>query len=130
MGELYFAYPEHAGFAGGPVIHLASSPDALHWKPCDRPGIRARRGSSSAMKVGGGTPPILTDAGWLARHRLLAPLAFPDRHVLLFVVAPLVGVVGPTFVAVGALELVMQARKGQLVWRKLTRGLSRQSGAA
>ncbi len=65
LGELYFAYPEAADFAGGPVIHLASSPDALHWKPCDRPGLRARKHSSSAMKVGGGTPPILTEAGWL-----------------------------------------------------------------
>jgi phosphatidylglycerophosphate synthase len=60
------------------------------------------------------------DSSWLARHRLLAPLAFPDRHVLLFVVAPLAHVVGPMFVAVGALELAMQTRKGQLVWRRLT----------
>jgi predicted GH43/DUF377 family glycosyl hydrolase len=75
LGELYFAYPEHVGFAGGPVIHLASSPDALHWKPCDRPGIRARRGSSSAMKVGGGTPPILTDGGWLMLYHGVEPQA-------------------------------------------------------
>ncbi|WP_454884667.1 glycoside hydrolase family 130 protein [Sphingomonas oryzagri] len=73
LGELYFAYPEDAGFAGGPVIHLASSPDALHWKPCDQPGVRARRGSSSAMKVGGGTPPILTDAGWLMLYHGVEP---------------------------------------------------------
>lgn len=58
--------------------------------------------------------------GWLARHRLLAPMSFPDRHVLLFVVAPLTGVVGPMFVAIAALELAMQGRKGQILWRRLT----------
>ena len=65
LGEVYFAYPEESVYAGGPSIHLAASPDALHWKPCDRPGIRARKGSTSSMKVGGGSPPIRTDAGWL-----------------------------------------------------------------
>ncbi len=73
LGELYFAYPEDAAFAGGPVIHLASSPDALHWKPCDRPGVRARRGSLSAMKVGGGTPPITTEQGWLMLYHGVEP---------------------------------------------------------
>jgi beta-1,2-mannobiose phosphorylase / 1,2-beta-oligomannan phosphorylase len=66
LGEVYFAYPEGSPYAGGPSINLASSPDALHWKPEDRPGIRARKGSTSSMKVGGGSPPIRTDAGWLA----------------------------------------------------------------
>ena len=65
LGEVYFAYPEGSPYAGGPAMQLASSPDALHWKPCDRPGIRARKGSTSAMKIGGGSPPILTDRGWL-----------------------------------------------------------------
>jgi predicted GH43/DUF377 family glycosyl hydrolase len=75
LGELYFAYPEASDHAGGPVIHFASSPDALHWKPCDTPGLRARRGSLSAMKVGGGTPPILTDAGWLMLYHGVEPRA-------------------------------------------------------
>lgn len=66
LGEIYFAYPDESPFAGGPSIHLASSPDALHWRPYDQPGIRARKGSTSSMKVGGGTPPIRTGAGWLA----------------------------------------------------------------
>ncbi|MDB4934912.1 MAG: glycosidase [Labilithrix sp.] len=66
LGEVYFAYPEGSPYAGGPSIHLAASPDALHWKPFDQPGIRARKGSTSSMKVGGGSPPIRTDAGWLA----------------------------------------------------------------
>jgi predicted GH43/DUF377 family glycosyl hydrolase len=65
LGELYFAYPEGSDFAGGPSINLAQSPDALHWKPLDHPFLRARRGSTSSMKVGGGSQPILTDAGWL-----------------------------------------------------------------
>ena len=65
LGEVYFTYPEGSSFVAGPSINLATSPDALHWKPMEAPGIRARKGSPSAMKVGGGTPPILTDAGWL-----------------------------------------------------------------
>jgi len=65
LGELYFAYPQGAEFAGGPSINLAQSPDALHWKPIDHPFLRARSGSTSAMKVGGGSQPVLTDAGWL-----------------------------------------------------------------
>lgn len=65
LGEVYFAYPEDSPFVGGPSINLAQSPDALHWKPLDAPGIRARKGSTSAMKVGGGTQPILTDQGWM-----------------------------------------------------------------
>jgi predicted GH43/DUF377 family glycosyl hydrolase len=65
LGEVYFAYPEASPYAGGPSMHLASSPDALHWKPFDRPGIRPRKGSSSSGKVGGGAPPIRTERGWL-----------------------------------------------------------------
>jgi predicted GH43/DUF377 family glycosyl hydrolase len=68
LGDVYFAYPEGSPYAGGPSINLASSPDALHWKPFDRPGIRARKGSTSSMKVGGGSPPMRTDAGWLVIH--------------------------------------------------------------
>lgn len=65
LGELYFAAPPDSPFVAGPSINLARSPDALHWKPLDAPGIRARRGSRAAAKIGGGTPPVLTDAGWL-----------------------------------------------------------------
>ncbi len=65
LGEVYFAYPEASVYSGGPSINLAASPDALHWKPLDRPGIRARKGSSSSMKLGGGSPPIRTEHGWL-----------------------------------------------------------------
>jgi beta-1,2-mannobiose phosphorylase / 1,2-beta-oligomannan phosphorylase len=65
LGEVYFAYPETSPYAGGPSIHLAASPDVFHWKPFDRPGIRARKQSLSSMKVGGGSPPIRTERGWL-----------------------------------------------------------------
>lgn len=65
LGEVYFAYPDDSPYVGGPAINLAQSPDALHWRPLDAPAIRARKGSTSAMKIGGGTQPILTDAGWL-----------------------------------------------------------------
>jgi predicted GH43/DUF377 family glycosyl hydrolase len=65
LGEVYFAYPDDSPYVGGPSINFAMSPDALHWKPAEAPGIRARKGSTSAMKVGGGTPPVLTPEGWL-----------------------------------------------------------------
>lgn len=65
LGELYFAYPPGSEHVAGPSINLAQSPDALHWKPIDHPGIRPRAGSRSNMKVGGGTQPILTENGWL-----------------------------------------------------------------
>ena len=65
LGEVWFAYPDVSPYAAGPAINLAQSPDGLHWKPVDTPFIRPRKGSTSSMKVGGGTPPVLTDAGWL-----------------------------------------------------------------
>jgi predicted GH43/DUF377 family glycosyl hydrolase len=65
LGELYLAYPPDSVFAGGPSINLAGSPDALHWKPFDEPFIRPRKSSIASMKLGGGSPPILTDRGWL-----------------------------------------------------------------
>jgi predicted GH43/DUF377 family glycosyl hydrolase len=37
----------------------------LHWKPNDKAFLRARRSSLSNVKIGGGTPPILTNDGWL-----------------------------------------------------------------
>ena len=65
LGEVYFGYPVESPFLGGPSINLARSPDLLHWRPVEHPLLRARKGSASSMKVGGGTQPILTDAGWL-----------------------------------------------------------------
>jgi predicted GH43/DUF377 family glycosyl hydrolase len=64
-GEVYLLPPPDADFLPGPAIQLAQSPDGLHWKPLDMGSIRPRKGSTSSMKVGGGTPPILTPRGWL-----------------------------------------------------------------
>lgn len=73
LGDLYFAYPPDSPFQPGPAIHLARSPDGLHWKPLDMPFLRARKGSISAMKIGGGTPPIRTRRGWLMLYHGVEP---------------------------------------------------------
>jgi beta-1,2-mannobiose phosphorylase / 1,2-beta-oligomannan phosphorylase len=65
LGECYFAGSPSSFYHSGPGVHLATSPDLLHWKPCDAPFLRARRSSLSNVKIGGGTPPILTAEGWL-----------------------------------------------------------------
>lgn len=65
LGECYFASSPSSAWHPGAAIHMASSPDLLHWKPKDQPFLRARRSSSSNVKIGGGTPPILTADGWL-----------------------------------------------------------------
>jgi predicted GH43/DUF377 family glycosyl hydrolase len=65
LGDIYFAYPPGSEWRGGPAINLATSPDALHWKPHREPGIRPHVATIATARMGGGTPPILTDAGWL-----------------------------------------------------------------
>jgi beta-1,2-mannobiose phosphorylase / 1,2-beta-oligomannan phosphorylase len=65
LGDLYFAYPPGSEWRAGPSINLASSPDALHWKPHREPGIRPHSATVATARMGGGTPPILTDQGWL-----------------------------------------------------------------
>ena len=65
LGDLYFAYPPGSEWRPGPSINLASSPDARHWKPRLRPGIRPRAEAMAMARVGGGTPPMLTEDGWL-----------------------------------------------------------------
>lgn len=65
LGECYFAFPPSSSFHPGASIHLASSPDLLHWKPGDTGFLRARRSSLANVKIGGGTPPVLTSGGWL-----------------------------------------------------------------
>jgi len=65
LGELYFAFPPDSDFGGGPSINLAQSPDALHWKPLDAPFLQPCRGSTSSMKLGGGSQPVLTPEGWM-----------------------------------------------------------------
>lgn len=66
LGDLYFAYPPGSEWRPGPSINLASSPDALHWKPCRRPGIRPHAATVATERMGGGAPPILTEEGWLS----------------------------------------------------------------
>ena len=65
LGDLYFAYPPGSPWRAGPSINLATSPDALHWKPYEAPGIRPHVDTVATARIGGGTPPIRTDAGWL-----------------------------------------------------------------
>jgi len=65
LGELYFTVPGNSEYLPGTSINLAESPDLLHWKPTDTPYIRARNNSLISLKLGGGAPPIKTDAGWL-----------------------------------------------------------------
>ena len=65
LGDLYFAYPPGSEWRSGPSINLSSSPDALHWKPYDKPGIRPHAATVSTARMGGGSPPVLTGDGWL-----------------------------------------------------------------
>ncbi|WP_432769981.1 MAG: glycosidase [Sphingopyxis sp.] len=65
LGDLYFAYPPGSPWRAGPSINLAISPDARHWKPHRTPGIRPHAHTVATARIGGGTPPILTDKGWL-----------------------------------------------------------------
>ena len=65
LGECYFASPPDSLYHPGPSIQLAESPDLLHWKPSDKPFLRASKSSVSNAKIGGGTQPILTKDGWL-----------------------------------------------------------------
>jgi len=65
LGDHYFAYPPDSEWRAGPSINLATSPDALHWKPCREPGIRPHVNTVATARVGGGTPPIRTRDGWL-----------------------------------------------------------------
>ncbi|NLR71042.1 glycosidase [Novosphingobium sp. ERN07] len=70
LGDLYFAYPPGSEWRSGPSINLARSPDALHWRPDIQPGIRPHSGTAATARMGGGTPPILTEMdgqrGWLS----------------------------------------------------------------
>ncbi len=65
LGECYFASSPESLYHPGAAIHLASSPDLLHWKPYNHSFLRARKASLSNVKIGGGAPPVLTKDGWL-----------------------------------------------------------------
>ena len=70
LGSLWFAYPPDSEYHAGPSINLATSPDALHWRPHLEPHIRPHSGTVATARIGGGTPPILTEIagrrGWLS----------------------------------------------------------------
>jgi predicted GH43/DUF377 family glycosyl hydrolase len=70
LGDLYFAYPPGSEWRAGPCINLASSPDCRHWQPHIMPGIRPRTDTAASARIGGGSPPILTEIagkrGWLS----------------------------------------------------------------
>ena len=63
LGDLYFAYPPGSEWRAGPSINLATSPDGLHWKPQLAPGIRPHAGTAHTARIGGGSPPVLTELG-------------------------------------------------------------------
>jgi predicted GH43/DUF377 family glycosyl hydrolase len=73
LGDLYFAYPPGSEWRAGPSINLATSPDALHWKPHRKPGIRPHANTTATARMGGGAPPILTTRGWLTLWHGVAP---------------------------------------------------------
>jgi predicted GH43/DUF377 family glycosyl hydrolase len=66
LGDLYFAYPPGSDWRAGPSINLALSPDGHFWKPYRKPGIRPHAATLATARMGGGTPPILTEDGWLS----------------------------------------------------------------
>ncbi|WKL56964.1 glycosidase [Asticcacaulis sp. ZE23SCel15] len=75
LGDVYFAYPPDSPWHAGPSINLATSKDALYWKPCTRPGLRPKKGTAATVRMGGGTPPILTPDGWLSLWHGVEPKA-------------------------------------------------------
>ena len=50
---------------------------------------------------------------FLRRHRLLAPLAFPDRHALLFLIGPIIGFTVEMMAVVAAMEIAIVVLKLQ-----------------
>lgn len=69
LGDLYFAYPPDSPWRAGPSINLATSPDTLHWKPYDEPGIRPHAATVATARMGGGAQPVRASVegqeGWL-----------------------------------------------------------------
>ena len=70
LGDHWFAYPPHSEWRAGPAVNLATSRDALYWKPHLLPGIRPHSGTVATARMGGGAPPIMTEVagkrGWLS----------------------------------------------------------------
>lgn len=66
LGDHFFAYPPGSEWRAGPSINLASSPDALHWKPYRKPGLRPHSGTVATARMGAGSPPMRIADGWLS----------------------------------------------------------------
>lgn len=65
IGGKYVAlHRPDAGDFSRPSIWLAASPDLIHWG-AHRPLISPREGMWDALRIGGGAPPVETEAGWL-----------------------------------------------------------------
>lgn len=73
LGSLYFLAPPDSPRHAGPAIHLATSPDGLHWKPHEQDFIQPQKGSLSTLKLGGGSQPVRTPKGWLMLYHGVEP---------------------------------------------------------
>ena len=84
LGALFFAYPPGSPWHAGPSINHATSPDGLHWKPHLEPGIRPHAGTPATARIGGGTPPILTEVagrrGWLTLWHGVEPYQIVGKY--------------------------------------------------
>ena len=65
LGDHYFFPQQNCKKLPGPAIQLSVSPDLLHWRPCEKAFIQMCENSKINVKIGGGSPPVLTDKGWL-----------------------------------------------------------------
>ncbi len=65
MGECYFATAPSSLYHPGAAIHMATSHDLFIGNQVITLFSAQERSSLSNVKIGGGTPPILTDQGWL-----------------------------------------------------------------
>lgn len=70
-----------------------------------------------ASAEGGHVLLAVRPGGWLARHRLLPPLTFFDKHALLFFLAPLAHVVLEVMAALAVLEGATWVLKARIAWR-------------
>jgi predicted GH43/DUF377 family glycosyl hydrolase len=84
LGALFFAYPPGSPWHAGPSINHATSPDARHWMPHIEPAIRPHAGTSATSRIGGGTPPILTEIagqrGWLTLWHGVEPYQIVGKY--------------------------------------------------
>jgi beta-1,2-mannobiose phosphorylase / 1,2-beta-oligomannan phosphorylase len=74
LGDVYFTYPPGDAHLAGPSINLATSPDSLHWKPHEKPGLRPAAGTPASARMGGGAPPVRTERGWLSLWHGVEPV--------------------------------------------------------